>query len=186
MGIFEDFSKFLESRLEEFLQSNPQLQLEVLLDELREQEKDTIKLILKLQAEQKKLETEIIALGKEIQKWHPRIEKARASGRLDLAQEAENREINLLRQGKLLWGQMEETKAKIHKSRDLLTSIEGKQKELQTKMAEMKKNYANSYSNKYYNSTNPSYSYSSDSLDPLDEKFRQWEIDQELKDMKNR
>ena len=184
MGIFEDFSNFLEARLEEFLDKNPQLKLEVLSDELKKQERDTIKLILNLQAEQKKLEAEIVNLGKEIQKWHPRIEKARASGRLDLAQEAENREINLLRLGKLLWGQMETAKSKIKESQELLDSIKIKQQELEIKIQQIKKNNYSSY-NKSFNNVNTNYGYSGDGLDPLEDKFQQWEIDQELKKMKN-
>ena len=35
MGLFEDFSNFLESRLDEFLQSNPQLNLSFLEKEVK-------------------------------------------------------------------------------------------------------------------------------------------------------
>ncbi|AFZ47762.1 hypothetical protein Cyast_1806 [Cyanobacterium stanieri PCC 7202] len=181
MGIFEDFSNFLESRLEEFLNSNPKLKLEVLSEELIAQEKETIKLILRLQSEQKKLEQEIIELGKEIQKWHPRIEKARQSGRYDLAQEAEMREISLLQQGKIAWEKMEDTKKKIVESREILASIESKQKEIQQKIKQTQTNY----NTPNYHNSSPKYSYS-DTLDPLEEKFQQWEIDQELKNMKQK
>ncbi|MGY6528831.1 MAG: TIGR04376 family protein [Cyanobacterium sp.] len=181
MGIFEDFSNFLESRLEEFLNSNPKLKLEVLSEELIAQEKETIRLILKLKAELQKLEQEITDLGKEIQKWHPRIEKARQSGRYDLAQQAEMREISLLQQGKIAWEKMEDTKRKIAESKEILTSIEQKQKEIQDKMKEVQNPYNTP---NYYNSSSPPYSSYTDNLDPLEEKFRQWEVDQELKDMK--
>ncbi|AUC62094.1 TIGR04376 family protein [Cyanobacterium sp. HL-69] len=182
MGIFEDFSNFLESRLEEFLNSNPKLKLEVLSEELIAQEKETIKLILKLKAELQKLEQEITQLGKDIQKWHPRIEKARQSGRYDLAQQAEMREISLLQQGKIAWEKMEDTKKKIAQSREILASIEDKQKEIQLKMKQAQSTYNTP---KYYNSSSQ-YSTYNDTLDPLEEKFQQWEVDQELKDMKGK
>ncbi|MBE9222673.1 TIGR04376 family protein [Cyanobacterium stanieri LEGE 03274] len=181
MGIFEDFSNFLESRLEEFLNSNPKLKLEVLSEELIAQEKETIKLILRLKAEQKKLEQEIIDLGQEIQKWHPRIEKARQSGRYDLAQEAEMREISLLQQGKIAWEKMEDTKKKIIESREILSSIEDKQKEVKLKMKQTQYSYGSSQS---YNYSSPQYTTYTDNLDPLEQKFREWEVDQELKDMR--
>jgi len=38
VGLFDDFSRFLESRLEEFLRNNPHLEL-ALLEQLREQER---------------------------------------------------------------------------------------------------------------------------------------------------
>ncbi|MBF2056874.1 MAG: TIGR04376 family protein [Cyanobacterium sp. T60_A2020_053] len=185
MGLFEDFSSFLESRLEEFLNNNPQLKLEVLRDELKQQERDTLKLIIDLQSQQKKAETDVIEIGKEIQKWHPRIAKAKGAGRLDLAKEAEEREINLLCQGKLAWEKMENAKAKIKESKQLLASIEQKQKEVNLKIKELKNTQQSNYSYSPFSSSDTIYnSYSTDSLDPLEEKFAQWEIDQELKTMK--
>ena len=35
MGLFDDLSRFLENRLEEFLRNNPHLELEALLEQLR-------------------------------------------------------------------------------------------------------------------------------------------------------
>ena len=45
MSLFDDFSRFLETRLEEFLRNNPHLELQALLEQLREQEQDALKLI---------------------------------------------------------------------------------------------------------------------------------------------
>ncbi|MGK7915065.1 MAG: TIGR04376 family protein, partial [Prochloraceae cyanobacterium] len=49
MGLFEDFSHFLETRLDEFLRNNPHLELQAILEQLQEQEQDTLKLISQLQ-----------------------------------------------------------------------------------------------------------------------------------------
>ena len=56
MGLFDDFSQFLENRLEEFLQNNPHLELQALEEQLHQQEEDTLRLIIQLQRQEKKLE----------------------------------------------------------------------------------------------------------------------------------
>ena len=61
MGLFDDFSQFLENRLEEFLQNNPHLELQALEEQLRQQEKDTLNFIAQLQRQEKKLEQDILA-----------------------------------------------------------------------------------------------------------------------------
>jgi uncharacterized protein (TIGR04376 family) len=104
MGLFDDFSRFLESRLDEFLQNNPHLELQAIEEQLLEQEQDTIKLIAQLQLQEKNLQDEILSIAQEIQTWHSRISTARASGREDLANAAQEREAALLRQGNQRWG----------------------------------------------------------------------------------
>ena len=79
MGLFDDFSKFLETRLEEFLRDNPQLELLVLEEKLRDQEEETLKLMTDLRREEKGLQDEILAIAREIQLWHGRIEKSQSS-----------------------------------------------------------------------------------------------------------
>ena len=54
MGLFEDLSQFLETRLEEFLAAHPHLELQAIEEQLREQEEDTLRLIANLQAQEKK------------------------------------------------------------------------------------------------------------------------------------
>lgn len=120
MGLFDDLSRFLENRLEEFLRSNPHLELEALLDQLREQEQDTLKLIAELQLQEKRSQDEILATATEIQKWHVRIQKAKAANRLDLAAAAQEHEASLLRKGNQQWGHMQGVKERIKQAKDLL------------------------------------------------------------------
>lgn len=178
MNFFEDFTKFLESRLDEFLQSNPHLNLSIIVQELKQEKNDTIKLIFQRESELKKIENNILTIGKDIQIWHSRIEKAQQAGRLDLAQEAENRQNSLLTQGALLWRQMEEIKHKIALNKELLSSIETKEKEVNLKIDQLKasQNYTNTYQPPSWNQTNYN--------DDLESKFQQWEIDQQLQEMK--
>ncbi|MBL1210641.1 TIGR04376 family protein, partial [Geminocystis sp. GBBB08] len=145
MGIFEDFTFFLESRLEDFLQNNPQLNLTIIAQELNTQKQDTIKSITRLELEQKKVENDILSLGKEIQIWFDRMNKAEKLRRLDLAKEAENRKNLLLNQGNLLWQEMEKTKEKIIKNKELLISLETKEQEVNLKIAQLKTKEQNNY-----------------------------------------
>lgn len=186
MGLFEDFSNFLESRLEEFLQNNPQLELQALLEQLKDEQRGTIKLIKQLQLDEKRIEAEILKVAKDIQRWHDWVSKAKSAGRQDLADEAQARENNLFSQGNLLWQQMEEVKQRIKESKELLISIEEKQKEVTLKIAQLKasENYAKTNSTNYQTKSYNNYQYSGSNFDPLEDKFEQWEMEQELDAMK--
>ena len=105
MGLFEDLSRFLEGRLDEFLKAHPHLELMALEEQLRGQEEDTINLLGDLKRRQKQVEDSILSTAQEIQRWHERIQKAKAANREDLVQSAQAREAALLRQGNHLWGQ---------------------------------------------------------------------------------
>ena len=187
MGLFDDFSDFLEMRLEEFLRNNPHLELEALLEQLKEQKAALLKLIAQLELEEKKLESEILSVAKDIQTWHGRISKAQAAGRLDLAQAAQEREASLLRQGNLLWGQREGVNKRLHQAKQSLTQIEQKEKELTAKAAQVRAEKSYSTNNKWDNigwNEGVNYRNYNRSVDPLEQEFKRWEIDEELEQMK--
>jgi uncharacterized protein (TIGR04376 family) len=179
MGLFEDFTNFLESRLDEFLQSNPELNLTILEQEVKQQKKDTIKLINSLDSQQKILENKIVSLGKEISIWYSRINKAKTAGRLDLAQAAEQKQDSLLQEGNIVWQKMEDVKQKSAEAKRLLITLEEKEREINLKMEQVKKanqNYSSSHSFDHR------YTYSAN--DDLEAKFQEWEVEQELQKMK--
>jgi len=191
MSIFDDFNKFLEDRLDEFLRNNPHLELQALEEQLREQEQDTLRLIAELQLQEKRLQDEILTVAQEIQTWHARVNKAKALNRLDLANAAQEREAALLRKGNQLWGQMEGAKKRIIQAKDLLRQIQQRIKEVQIKAAEMKNVKAKSQTNSNYNwdtsGWNQGANYHSSSggvFDPLDQQFRDLEVNDELDQMK--
>ncbi len=189
MGLFDDLSKFLESRLEEFLRNNPHLELEALLEQLREQEEDTLKLIADLQLQEKRRQDEILSTAQEIQKWHIRVQKAKNAGREDLAIKAQAREATLLRQGNQLWGQMQGVKERITQAKELLRKIQQRRQEVQTKAAQAQAARAKAEAQKRIETDtawrNASSTYSSsNSYDDLEEKFRRWETEAELDEMK--
>ena len=186
MGVFEDFSSFLEARLEEFLRDNPDLELQALAEKLREQEEETVRLLAELRRRERQLQDEILATAQEVQRWHVRIDKAKAAGRTDLVTPAEQREADLLRQGNQLWGQMEAVKDRLKQSIDLNAQIQLKRKEVTAKVAEAQaakvKAKAQQINQAWQNTTftNPT----TNSTDPLEQTFRRWEMDEELDQLK--
>lgn len=187
MGLFDDFNRFLEDRLEEFLRNNPHLELQALEEQLREQEEDSLRLIADLKQQQKNLQDEILAIAQDIQRWHERVEKAQSHGRQDLAQAAQEREASLLRQGNQRWGQMEGVKQRIQQSQELIRQIQTRRQEVRTKAKEVEAARASNQAQQKVetvgwnqNSSRQSYS----GPDPLDDQFRRWELQEELDQMK--
>jgi uncharacterized protein (TIGR04376 family) len=186
VGLFDDLSRFLENRLEEFLRNNPHLELEALLEQLRQQEEDTLKLIADLQLQEKRSQDEILSTAQEIQRWHIRVQKAKAAGRQDLVTPAQEREAALLREGNQLWGHMQGLKERIEQSQQLLHKIQVRRQEVQSKAAEAQKARATAQTQQRLETQgwwNPTTTYSS-SFDDLEEKFRRWETEDELEQMK--
>ena len=187
MGLFDDFSRFLESRLDEFLRNNPHLELQALEEKLREQEQETRRLMADLRLNEKQLQDEILATAQEIQRWHIRIEKARAAGRLDLAEPAQAHEAGLLREGNQKWGQMEMLKQRLKQTEELQQQIQTRRQEVQTKLTEAQTARATQTEtrwavNGWNQDQNASYIHSS--ADPLEQEFKRWEAQEELEQMK--
>ncbi|MBD2446308.1 TIGR04376 family protein [Nostoc sp. FACHB-152] len=187
MGLFDDLSRFLENRLEEFLRNNPQLELEALLEQLRQQEDDTLKLIADLQVQEKRSQDDILATAQEIQRWHIRVQKAKDAGREDLAAAAQQREAALLREGNQKWGHMQGLKDRINQSQELLRKIQVRRQEVQAKAKEAQTARAEAQAQQQRLETNGwrnSPQSSSNSFDDLEEKFRRWETEDELEQLK--
>ncbi|MBW4683563.1 MAG: TIGR04376 family protein [Komarekiella atlantica HA4396-MV6] len=185
MGLFDDLSRFLENRLEEFLRSNPHLELEALLEQLREQEEDTLKLVADLKLQEKRSQEDILATAQEIQRWHIRVQKAKDANRQDLATPAQEREAALLREGNQRWGQMQGLKERITQSQELLRKIQQRRQEVQAKAAEAQTVRAQAQTQQRLETngwSNQTSSYSS--FDDLEDKFRRWETQDELEQMK--
>jgi uncharacterized protein (TIGR04376 family) len=187
MGLFEDLSKFLETRLDEFLKANPHLELMGLEDQLRGQEQDTIRLLGDLKRREQQLQDSILATAQEIQRWHDRLQKAQAANRLDLVKAAEEREAALLRQGNQYWGQMQGVKEQIDQTRTLQKEIHDRRRELKTKIAEAQaQRTAQRTATSWDTGWNqpPVGGFARDPMDPVEESFQRWEMEQELEDLK--
>ncbi len=192
MGLIDDLNRFLESRLEEFLRNNPHLELQALEEQLQEQEEDTLRLIADIQRQQKALQDEILAIAQDIQRWHERISKAQSAGRQDLVQAAQEREAALLRQGNQRWGQMEGLKQRITKAQELQRQIQVRRQEVRAKAAQAQAaqaQAARASSQTQQRSETTGWNQSSSrninsGADPLEEKFRRWEMDDELEQLK--
>ena len=194
MGLFDDVGRFFETRLEEFLKQNPQLELQALAEQLREQEKDTLRFILDLQAQQKQLEAAVLGLARDIQRWHARVENARAANRQDLVRAAQEREAALLFQGNQRWGQMQGLRDRIAQSKALVTRIQQRQQEVRAQIAQLKTQQvaqaaqAASSSDRGWQQAATGQGYESfntqDAADPLEAQFRNWETERELDRLK--
>ncbi len=188
MGLFEDFSRFLETRLEEFLRNNPHLELQALEEQLREQEEEALRLTADLRLKEKKLQDDILATAQEIQRWHVRIDKAKAAGRWDLVKPAEEREAALLREGNQLWGQMQGLKDRLQQTQELQRKIQARRQEVKSKAteAEAARAAAQAQSSDSWQSIgwHRSDTYLHNAADPLEAQFKRWEMDEELDQMK--
>ena len=189
MGLFNDLSKFLETRLEEFLRAHPHLELQALDEQLREQEEGTLRLIGDLKLKEKQLEEQILETAQEVQRWHIRVDKAKAAKREDLVRAAEEREATLLRQGNQLWGQMQGVKERTAKAKELQDKIQTRRREIRAKAAQVNADRARAQSqtswdtgwNQTSNSTGRTIY---GAADPLEQVFERWEADEELERMK--
>ncbi|MFE4107288.1 TIGR04376 family protein [Almyronema epifaneia] len=195
MGLFEDLSRFLETRLDEFLRAHPHLELMALEEQLRGQEEDAINLLGDLKRREKQLEDSILSTAQDIQRWHERMQKAAAANRQDLMQAAQEREAALLRQGNHLWGQMKGIKERIEQTRELQRRVHEKRRELKTKMAQAEAERAAervktastpdpaaSWGNTGWNQS--PYTIFDRPVDPLEETFQRWETEEELEELK--
>jgi len=186
VGLFDDFNRFLETRLEEFLRNNPHLELQALEEQLREQEEDALRLIADLNLQEQKLQDEILSTAQEVQRWHIRIEKAKAANRLDLAEPAQEREAALLRQGNQLWGQMQGLKQRKEQAKQLQRQIQQRRQEVHTKAVQAEAARTNAQAQQRA-TTGWSQSYKGNiksGPDLLDDKFKRWETDDELDQLK--
>lgn len=185
MGLFEDLSKFLETRLDEFLKANPHLELWGLEDQLRGQEQDAIHLLGDLKRREQQLQDSILATAQEIQRWHERAIRAQSASRLDLVKAAQEREATLLRQGNQYWGQMQGVKEQIAQTRALQKEIHDRRRELKAKIAETQaQRTAQRTSWDTGWAQPPVEGLGRNPMDPVEESFQRWEMEQELEELK--
>lgn len=183
MSIFDDFSQFLETRLDEFLKAHPHLEMMALEEQLRGQEEDAIATLANLKRREAELETAVLDTAKDIKRWHERIAKAESAKRLDLVKPAKEREATLLRQGNHLWGQMKSAKARLAETQALQQQIHSKRQELKAKIASTQ---ATTQAPPQDSSTTGWHRspFQAKTLDPLEESFQHWETEAELEELK--
>jgi uncharacterized protein (TIGR04376 family) len=189
MGLIEDISRFLEIRLEEYIRKNPEMELQVLLGQLRQQEAEVVKVIADFEIKEKQFQDQILAIAEDIKLWHGRAIKAKESGRQDLANAANEREASLLKHGNEVWGQMELTKQRLTQTVELHSQIKDRIKEVQLKIDQAVKarpynEPASAKSTFNWENLNPPPSPNSD--DPLEAQFQKWEMDEELESLKRK
>ena len=190
MGAFEDMSRFLEERLEEFLKSHPNLELQILDDQLREQESALQKTLLQMTTEQQQTQQSILKTAQEVQRWHERIEKAEQAKRPDLAEAAREREAALLRQGNQQWAQMGLLKQNIQQTQNLTAQVSSRRQDLKVKIREAKTAPKGSPTPESWQSSTTDQpwtsQYTPSGSDALDAQFKRWEMEEELEALKRK
>lgn len=185
MGLFDDFGRFLEERLDEYMRNNPHLELMALEEKLRDQEQEALKLMADLKRKENQLQDEILKLANEIQQWHGRIQKARAAGRNDLAEAAAEHEASLLRQGNQRWGQMEMIKERMQQTQELQRKIQVRLKEVGTQLAQAQATRSTTVAQSWNaNAWSQDPTESPGAVQDLEKKFSQWEAEEELQELK--
>lgn len=180
MGIFDDFLNFLESSIDEFLQKNPELNLSLLAQEIKQEKRDTLQLISQLEAQEKQVESQILATADDIKKWADREEKARNLQRYDLAEEAADVKNKLLEKGRYLWDEMTKLREKIAENKKKLISLEDRERDVNLNLEKLRRKNAGQgegYCDRKYEDK---------SYYDLEQKFRNWEIEMELEEMKKK
>jgi uncharacterized protein (TIGR04376 family) len=183
MGLWEDFGRFLEQQLDDFLRAHPELELSLLSEEVRLQEVDAQQSLQELQHHQQQLETQILSTAQEIQKWHERASKAKTAGREDLQRGAEERQASLLQQGNQLWQQRQTVEVRIQQTKTLLQQILVRRQELQQRIQQQTKAPPSPNNTGYRTTTGYR---TATGGDPLEDKFRQWELEAELEALKRK
>jgi uncharacterized protein (TIGR04376 family) len=189
MGLFDDVSQFLETRIDEFLKNNPHLELQALDEKLFEQERETDRLLTDLKSRLQGVESQIRITAQDIKLWHTRIEKAKAARRLDLVRPAEEHEAKLLREGNQLWGQMELLRDRITQTEELYLKIKTHRQDLKAKLEEVRAQRQAANPTATSSGANPwmgswSTQAAPSSSDPLDREFAKWEAEEELQRLK--
>jgi uncharacterized protein (TIGR04376 family) len=189
MKLLAELSAFLEQRLDEFLKAHPTLELSLLDEELRQEEANARRTLADLQGQQQRLEAEIMATAQEIKRWYERTGKAKAAGRDDLAQGAQARQDTLLQQGNQQWEQRQLVRTQLQKTQTLLQQLLTRRQEVQQKVeqqrAQQQRQSGQSYTQRSsQTATSPKATGSKPTEDDLEAKFRRWELDAELEELK--
>jgi uncharacterized protein (TIGR04376 family) len=188
MGVFEDMSRFLEMRLEEFLQAHPGLELQVLADQLRQQEAEAQRTLQQLATAEQQAQQSILKTADEVQRWHERIQKAEQANRSDLATAAREREAALLRQGNQQWAQMTLAQQQIQQTQALVEQIKQRRADIQNRIRQQATVGEQATIPKSWQSSTGSGQELDPNLydipDPVEEQFKRWEMEEELQALK--
>lgn len=174
MTFFKDLHSFLEQRLEDVIRANPQLELNLLLMELDDQERQTQDLYLKLQQEVHECEQQILNLVSDIRRWRDRIQTATAAHRPDLVKVAQQREAQLRQRGQELWTQRLNALNQLPATEQLLAKIRDRRQELQRRVPRASTPPPSP----------PPFTGSNSPSDPLEAEFHRLELQTALEELK--
>ncbi|MGQ9866685.1 MAG: TIGR04376 family protein [Pseudanabaenaceae cyanobacterium] len=186
MGLFDEIGRFLETQLEDYIRANPQLELWALEDRLRAQEAEVGQLIGELQAREQKFQSQILTLAEEVKVWHRRVQATQAAGRADLAAAAREREASLLKEGNIVWAQMDLVKKHLAQALEMQGQVKQRRQEVLAKIAAQgKQSGPASPFAAFGRGDGPGQGTApAEPADDLERRFQQWEMDEEVARLK--
>ncbi len=189
MGIFEDFSQFLDARLEEYIRNNPHIELQALDDKLQQQEIEIERLLAEFRTKEKQSQDRILELAEDIKRWHQRVQRATEAGRTDLAEQAREREAALLKEGNQVWAQMELAKERLAQTQKLQAQVKERRREVRRKIDALPRDkprpepQAATRKRFDWDTLRPP---TSSTDDELEREFQRWETEDELERLKRK
>ncbi|NJK33620.1 MAG: TIGR04376 family protein [Oscillatoriales cyanobacterium SM2_2_1] len=183
MGLIDGFVNFLETQLDEYIRSNPHMELTFLEEELQRQMQEVDLLIAQSQRQEQADREKILAIAEDIRLWHQRAGKAEVAQRGDLAAAAREREAQLLHQGNQVWAAMELNKKRLAQTQELREQIHLRRQEVQQRLAAMPPKPTPSPAPASSPSVGMGTAKSSDDLDAV---FQRWETEEELRALKRK
>ena len=102
----DELERRLNTRLERFLEDNPEQEALLQQQEQSERRNDLLQRRRQLQVQADRERQTLLRLAEEIRQWQQRILRARQAGANDLAERAERHLANLMDQGRLAWEQL--------------------------------------------------------------------------------
>ncbi|NJK60231.1 MAG: TIGR04376 family protein [Oscillatoriales cyanobacterium SM2_1_8] len=184
MGLFDEIGHFLETQLEDYIRANPQLELWALEDRLQEQEAEVGRLIGELQSREKKFQDQIL-LAEDVKMWHGRVQATAAAGRADLETAAREREAGLLKEGNIVWAQMDLVKKRLAQALEMQAQVKARRQEVLTKIAAQAQSKQNPQTNPFQGfAPQGSKATAGKGGDDLERRFQQWEMDEEVARLK--
>ncbi|HAN45777.1 MAG TPA: TIGR04376 family protein [Cyanobacteria bacterium UBA8156] len=182
MGLFDEIGRFLETQLEDYIRGNPQLELWALEDRLRAQETEMGRLIGELQTREQKFQDQILALAEKVKVWHGRVQTTQAAGRADLEAAAREREADLLKEGNIVWAQMDLVKKRLAQALEMQAQVKQRRQEVLTKIAAQGPAKQSAKANPFETVAGPGQGAAP--FDDLERRFQQWEMDEEVARLK--
>lgn len=130
MHWWDELEATLSAKLDEFLQTHPDLAARLEAETLSEQETQTRCLLQQLRRERQDLEQKIRSTARDIRLWRERQQVAEQAKRPDLVAAAQQRQQTLMAQGNQYWAQLRVNQKRLQQTEALLRQIQKQRRQV--------------------------------------------------------